>query len=43
MLAGIPHTRVERFAKSGHFIMLDDPQPFMHKLKDFLDEENPTV
>jgi pimeloyl-ACP methyl ester carboxylesterase len=38
MLEGISHTRVEHFAKAGHFIMLDDPEPFMHKLKDFLDE-----
>jgi pimeloyl-ACP methyl ester carboxylesterase len=39
MMEGIPHTRVERFNKAGHFIMLDDPDPFMHKLKDFLDDE----
>jgi pimeloyl-ACP methyl ester carboxylesterase len=43
MLQGIPHTRVERFAKAGHFIMLDDPDPFMHKLKEFLDEDKPTA
>jgi pimeloyl-ACP methyl ester carboxylesterase len=43
MLEGIPHTRVERFAEAGHFIMLDDPEPFMHKLKDFLDEDKPTA
>jgi pimeloyl-ACP methyl ester carboxylesterase len=43
MLAGIPHTHVERFAKAGHFIMLDDPDPFMHKLKDFLDEDKPAA
>jgi pimeloyl-ACP methyl ester carboxylesterase len=41
VLEGIPHTRIERFAKAGHFIMLDDPDPFMHKLKDFLDEDKP--
>jgi len=38
MLKGIPHARIERFPKAGHFIMLDDPDPFVHKLKDFLDE-----
>ena len=32
MLEGIPHTRVERFTKAGHFIMLDQSHPFMHKL-----------
>ena len=41
MSEGIPQTRVERFARAGHFIMLDDPEPFMHKLKDFLDEDKP--
>jgi pimeloyl-ACP methyl ester carboxylesterase len=41
MLEGISHTRVERFAMAGHFIMLDNPDPFMHKLKDFLDEDKP--
>ena len=41
MLAGIPHTRIERFPNAGHFIMLDDADPFMHKLKDFLDEDKP--
>jgi pimeloyl-ACP methyl ester carboxylesterase len=39
MQAGIPHTRVERFLNAGHFIMLDDPAPFMYTLKEFLDEE----
>lgn len=39
MLAGIPHTRVERFSNAGHFIMLDDPARFMSTLKDFLDSE----
>jgi pimeloyl-ACP methyl ester carboxylesterase len=39
MLAGIPQTKVERFTGAGHFIMLDDPHPFMQKLKGFLDEE----
>jgi pimeloyl-ACP methyl ester carboxylesterase len=39
MLAGIPHTRVERFSKAGHFIMLDEPDAFILKLKDFLDQD----
>ncbi len=43
MLEGFPQPRVERFAKAGHFIMLDDPDPFMHKLKNFLDEDKPTA
>lgn len=38
MLEGIPHTRVERFPHAGHFIMLDEPEQFMQKLMDFLDE-----
>ena len=41
MLEGIPHTRIERFPNAGHFIMLDDADPFMQKLKDFLDEDKP--
>ena len=40
MLAGIPHTRVERFSKAGHFIMLDEPDSFILKLKEFLGQEN---
>jgi pimeloyl-ACP methyl ester carboxylesterase len=36
---GIPHARIEQFPKAGHFIMLDDSQPFLSKLKEFLDEE----
>ncbi len=41
LLEGVPHARIERFDQAGHFIMLDDPEPFMHKLKQFLDEETP--
>jgi pimeloyl-ACP methyl ester carboxylesterase len=37
LLQGVPAARIERFAKSGHFIMMDEPQPFMEKLKSFLD------
>lgn len=36
---GIPHARIERFPRSGHFIMLDEPRPFMETLRDFLDCE----
>jgi pimeloyl-ACP methyl ester carboxylesterase len=43
MQEGIPHARIERYPKAGHFIMLDDPEPFMHHLKDFLDEETPSA
>ncbi len=39
MLDGIPTARIERFDNAGHFIMLDEPNLFMEKLKDFLDEE----
>jgi pimeloyl-ACP methyl ester carboxylesterase len=41
MVEGIPHTRVELFPASGHFIMLDEPQKFMGKLHEFLDAETP--
>ncbi len=37
--AGVSHARIERFPNAGHFIMLDEPDDFMHKLKNFLDEE----
>ena len=37
MLSGIPHARIERFPAAGHFIMLDEPKSFLHKLRDFLD------
>jgi pimeloyl-ACP methyl ester carboxylesterase len=39
MQAGIPNSRVERFRKAGHFIMLDEPKPFMDVLHDFLNGE----
>jgi pimeloyl-ACP methyl ester carboxylesterase len=39
--AGIENACTERFPKAGHFIMLDEPQPFINKLKTFLDEETP--
>jgi len=34
---GLPDARIERFKKAGHFIMMDEPQVFMQKLKEFLD------
>ena len=33
----ITNARIERFPKAGHFIMLDQPEEFMPKLLDFLD------
>jgi pimeloyl-ACP methyl ester carboxylesterase len=42
MKEGIPSARIERFPKAGHFIMLDEPEPFARKLKTFLDEETNT-
>lgn len=39
---GVPHARIERFQKAGHFIMMDEPVSFMEKLKNFLDEPLPT-
>ena len=38
MQEGIPHARIERFPKAGHFIMLDEPPVFMETLHDFLDK-----
>lgn len=38
MKQGIPHTQVEIFPAAGHFIMLDEPDGFIVKLKTFLDE-----
>lgn len=40
LLAGVPHTRVERLQNSGHFSMLDQPDTFMRTLKDFLDNDH---
>lgn len=39
MQEGIASTRVERFPNAGHFIMLDEPDEFMQRLKSFLDDE----
>jgi pimeloyl-ACP methyl ester carboxylesterase len=43
LLEGISHARVERFPTAGHFIMLDDPDPFMHNLSGFLGEDEQTL
>jgi pimeloyl-ACP methyl ester carboxylesterase len=36
---GLSRARIERFADAGHFIMLDQPDEFQGKLKEFLDAE----
>ncbi|HVP21118.1 MAG TPA: alpha/beta hydrolase [Anaerolineaceae bacterium] len=38
LVEGVPQAQVERFPKAGHFIMLDEPDPFKEKLKSFLDQ-----
>ncbi len=43
LAAGVKKNNTERFSKAGHFIMLDEPEPFMHKLKTFLDEDTPAI
>jgi pimeloyl-ACP methyl ester carboxylesterase len=40
LIEGVPHARIERFPKAGHYIMLDEPTCFLEKLKDFLDSPN---
>ena len=42
MLKGIPNAAIERFPKSGHFPMLEEPAEFSQKLKVFLDQATPT-
>jgi pimeloyl-ACP methyl ester carboxylesterase len=42
MVAGIPHSVIERFPNAGHFPMLEQPTEFTLKLKKFLDQEYPT-
>ncbi len=39
--SGVGYGHTERFPKAGHFIMLDEPQPFINKLKSFLDDDLP--
>lgn len=33
----LPASRIERYSRAGHFIMLDEPKLFIQTLKDFLD------
>ena len=40
MQKGIPHALIERFPLAGHFPMLEEPQPFALRLKNFLDRED---
>jgi len=42
MQKGIAHARIERFPLSGHFPMLEEPQAFSERLKEFLDAESPS-
>ncbi len=39
LLAGVPHAQIERFPKSGHFIMLEEPRLFMQLVNEFLNQE----
>jgi len=41
MQKGIHHAHIERFPFAGHFIMLEEPQQFTERLKNFLDHEEP--
>jgi pimeloyl-ACP methyl ester carboxylesterase len=42
LLQGVSHARIVRWQRAQHFVMLDEPQDFMEKLKVFLDDqENP--
>jgi pimeloyl-ACP methyl ester carboxylesterase len=41
--AGVPHARIERYPKAGHFIMLDEPVRFKETLQNFLDSEVPVT
>lgn len=41
MLNGMPHAKIERFSRAGHFPMLEEPTEFTLKLKKFLDEDIP--
>jgi len=39
----LPAARIEKFPHAGHFIMLDEPQRFMHTLHEFLATEEPAI
>jgi len=36
---GVPHAQIARYEAAGHFIMLDQPQAFVHRLQEFLAED----
>jgi pimeloyl-ACP methyl ester carboxylesterase len=35
----IPHAEIELFQNSGHFIMLEEPEICVHRIKQFINEE----
>jgi pimeloyl-ACP methyl ester carboxylesterase len=41
MQKGIAHAHIERFPLAGHFPMLEEPQQFTERLKNFLDRDEP--
>jgi pimeloyl-ACP methyl ester carboxylesterase len=43
MQKGIAHAHIERFPMAGHFPMLEEPQLFTERLKNFLDRQEPLV
>lgn len=36
---GIPHTQIQLFSDSGHFIMLEEPKLFLQLIHNFLNQE----
>jgi pimeloyl-ACP methyl ester carboxylesterase len=36
---GIPHAQIEIFSKSGHFIMLEEPNLFLQLIHEFINQE----
>ena len=36
---GIPHSQIEIFSKSGHFIMLEEPKLFLQLIHEFINQE----
>jgi pimeloyl-ACP methyl ester carboxylesterase len=38
---GMPQAQIELFPSSGHFMMLEEPDDFRRKLKEFLDDPRP--
>jgi pimeloyl-ACP methyl ester carboxylesterase len=40
LLKGVPGANIVRWERAQHFVMLDEPQDFMEKLKVFLDDES---